>query len=218
MSTMAADEKPVQPLKTSKRINTPFLAQKKYKAELANPSPEPISNVGPSIKPFDIIRWSVMILLASLVLSKMITETWLWDYKGKWSNPANFIPLKQITFTESQLSRFDGTIKGLPIYLAIDGEIFDVSAGARSYGPGGGYHHFAGRDAARSFATGCFKTHLTHDLRGLSDGDLEKIKGWKHFYNSHATYRKIGKVLHPPIDPLSPIPEPCSAKSEGGAI
>ena len=31
----------------------------------------------------------------------------------------------------------------------------------------------AGRDASRSFITGCFETHLTHDLRGLSAEQLK---------------------------------------------
>jgi hypothetical protein len=31
----------------------------------------------------------------------------------------------------------------------------------------------AGRDAARAFTTGCFKEHLTHDIRGLSDKELK---------------------------------------------
>ena len=30
----------------------------------------------------------------------------------------------------------------------------------------------AGRDAARAYGTGCFKTHHTHDLRGLSESEL----------------------------------------------
>lgn len=31
----------------------------------------------------------------------------------------------------------------------------------------------AGRDASRSFITGCFQTHLTHDLRGISEEELK---------------------------------------------
>lgn len=32
----------------------------------------------------------------------------------------------------------------------------------------------AGKDAARAFATGCFKEHQTHDLRGL-DEDEQRV-------------------------------------------
>ena len=38
-----------------------------------------------------------------------------------------------------------------------------------SYGPGGSYHFFAGRDAARAFVTGCFESDLTPDLRGVEE-------------------------------------------------
>jgi len=31
----------------------------------------------------------------------------------------------------------------------------------------------AGRDASRSFVTGCFQTHLTHDLRGLTSDQMQ---------------------------------------------
>lgn len=31
----------------------------------------------------------------------------------------------------------------------------------------------AGADGARAFGTGCFKEHLTYDIRGLSDSELK---------------------------------------------
>ena len=52
------------------------------------------------------------------------------------------------------------------------GDVYDVSAGRLHYGVGGPYHFFAGRDASRAYVTGCFKTHLTHDTRGLSETQL----------------------------------------------
>jgi hypothetical protein len=33
-------------------------------------------------------------------------------------------------------------------------------------------------DAARAFGTGCFKDHRTHDLRGLSEGEIHVSTRW----------------------------------------
>jgi hypothetical protein len=59
--------------------------------------------------------------------------------------------------------------------LRFSGEVFDVSANRRIYGPGGGYGFFAGKDAARAFVTGCFKEDLTHDIRGLDPKQMDVI-------------------------------------------
>lgn len=44
-----------------------------------------------------------------------------------------------------------------------------MSASPQTYGPGGGYAFFAGRDATRGFLTGCFAEDLTPDLRGVEE-------------------------------------------------
>lgn len=75
----------------------------------------------------------------------------------------------------------------------------------------------AGRDASRAFITGCFETHLTHDLRGLSDKELEALDQWKSFFAEHAKYYRIGRAILPPIDPSSPIPPPCNDDAAPGA-
>lgn len=92
--------------------------------------------------------------------------------------------------------------------------MFDVSAGRTHYGPGGGYAFFAGKDAARAYVTGCFKDHLTHDLRGLSDEEIKGIDGWAQFYHDSNKYKFVGHVIHEPIDPASPIPADCKPKDQ----
>jgi predicted heme/steroid binding protein len=57
---------------------------------------------------------------------------------------------------------FDGS-NGKPIYIALTGEVFDVSEASNFYGEGGPYHLFAGRDASRSLAKSSFGEH---DLDG----------------------------------------------------
>ena len=57
------------------------------------------------------------------------------------------------TVTFSELEDGDG-VDGAPVYVALRGRVYDVSAGSASfYGPGKAYHHFVGRDASRAFAT-----------------------------------------------------------------
>jgi len=120
-------------------------------------------------------------------------------------------------FSENYLAEFDGRDENRPIYLAIGGEVYDVSSNRRTYGPGGSYHAMAGVDASRSFGTGCFSTHRTHDLRGLTDKELKGVEHWRKFFAEHETYYKVGRVVHPPIDPQSPIPEPCDPKKAQAA-
>ena len=93
--------------------------------------------------------------------------------------------------------------------------------------PDGGYAFFSGVDASRSYSTGCFETHLTHDIRGLSekqvkvslcssqisistDNGQQAIKDWRDFFLKSKKYFKVGTVLNPPIDPDSPIPVDCN--------
>ena len=72
-------------------------------------------------------------------------------------------------FTDEDLKNYDGSNPDLPIYLAINGTIYDVSVGRRHYGPGGSYHFFAGADASRAFVTNCFQEDITPDMRGVEE-------------------------------------------------
>jgi hypothetical protein len=49
----------------------------------------------------------------------------------------------QLLIAEADLKQYDGTDPTEPIYLAINGTIFDVSASPSFYGPGGHYRKAA---------------------------------------------------------------------------
>jgi predicted heme/steroid binding protein len=74
-----------------------------------------------------------------------------------------------IYLTPAELATYDGTDETKPVYLAINGTIYDVSSNRRTYGPEGSYRYFAGADAARSYVTGCFAEDRTADMRGVED-------------------------------------------------
>jgi predicted heme/steroid binding protein len=72
-------------------------------------------------------------------------------------------------YTDADLKAYDGSNPDLPILLAVNGTIYDVSKGRKHYGPGGSYHFFAGADASRAFVTGCFDTDISPDMRGVEE-------------------------------------------------
>lgn len=73
----------------------------------------------------------------------------------------------EVVLTDAELALYDGSDPSKPIYLALNGTIYDVSISPKTYGPGGSYHFFAGKDAARAFLTGCFADDSVPDLRGV---------------------------------------------------
>ncbi|RHZ74123.1 hypothetical protein Glove_227g169 [Diversispora epigaea] len=157
-----------------------------------------------------LFQGTIVLIVVFFLSSYLLTDTWTWGYKNKYTNWRNWIPRKEMIFSEEELARYDGSDENLPIYLAINGEVFDVTKGKHYYGKGGGYSFFSGKDASRSYVTGCFETHLTHDLRGLTREQLKELENWASFYRDHHTYYKVGRVIHKPIDPNSPIPPPCN--------
>ncbi|KAL4660591.1 neuferricin [Arapaima gigas] len=95
---------------------------------------------------------------------------------------------------EDELCRYRGETGSPGLYLSLLGHVFDVSKGRRHYGPGGGYHFFAGKDASRAFVTGDFsETGLTDDVSGLTPAQVVALYDWLAFYQKD--YRSVGKLI-----------------------
>ncbi|PRT55313.1 Membrane-associated progesterone-binding protein 4 [Wickerhamiella sorbophila] len=156
------------------------------------------------------LRNLVTLVVLFFAISYYVTQSWLWGYETRWTN-TRYVKFKLLgglrNFTEEELSRYNGHDTNLPIFLAIDGLVYDVTSKPETYGKLGGYNIFAGRDAARAFGTGCFQTDLTHDLRNLDPDTLRAIRGWQKFFENHSKYWFIGYVNHPPL--TGPPPPPC---------
>ncbi|KAJ3312980.1 hypothetical protein HDV04_002462 [Boothiomyces sp. JEL0838] len=163
-------------------------------------------------KPKGSILYSIFVFIIGIfAISYLTTGTFDFDggvLKAKALYRKAF-PQGEKVFTTKQLALYDGSDPNRPIYLAIKGRVYDVTAGANYYGKGGGYSFFAGKDATRAFITGCFQTHLTHDLRGITEEQMKSLNSWIEIYENSDKYFYVGRVEHAPIDPSTPIPPPC---------
>lgn len=116
------------------------------------------------------------------------------------SLPAPPSPTVYRVFTPPQLLPYNGQ-NNMPVYLAVRGQIFDVTSGRNFYGPGGPYQNFAGRDASRGLACGSFdEDMLTEDLNGpldkledLGGEEMEALRGWEERFSEK--YLVVGKLV-----------------------
>ncbi|KAI6911910.1 hypothetical protein KC318_g1655 [Hortaea werneckii] len=135
-----------------------------------NPRPSPPPSRRASFL-LDALRILTALLLLNSLLSYYITSDPLfWNQPRPWflrQGPLSTYLHGPLRLTDAELALYNGTDPTKPVLLALNGTIYDVSAGRRVYGPGGSYHVFAGKDAARGFVTGCFAEDGTPDLRGV---------------------------------------------------
>uniref|UniRef100_A0A7S0CPU2 Cytochrome b5 heme-binding domain-containing protein n=1 Tax=Amorphochlora amoebiformis TaxID=1561963 RepID=A0A7S0CPU2_9EUKA len=99
------------------------------------------------------------------------------------------------TFTitsKSYLNRLiDIFVLLLFLSLAVDGIVFDVSAGRNYYGPDGSYGIFGGRICDRALALGKLENgYLIGSLEGLSEKEITTHKHWVNFFKKK--YSAVG--------------------------
>ncbi|XP_076674007.1 neuferricin [Andrena cerasifolii] len=96
--------------------------------------------------------------------------------------------VEQRVFTRTELGKYTNLEDGL--YISILGQVFDVTKGAKHYGPGATYHAFIGRDASLAFITGEFDDKgLTDDISSLSVYQVKALNDWVQFYNENYIYK-----------------------------
>ncbi|KAK8844726.1 hypothetical protein IAR55_006576 [Kwoniella newhampshirensis] len=146
--------------------------------------------------------WSLLPLFLFLpLLSSFLTQSYTFNLspyfvpqlRRFWAE-STLNPFRQEmrVLTPVQLAMYDGA-DDQPVYLAIDGVVYDVTANRRVYGKGGSYNMI------------------------LSEAEQASLAHWKSFFANHEKYHKVGTVLNPPIDPRSPIPPPCRVENPNTA-
>ncbi|KAJ5925867.1 hypothetical protein N7454_007377 [Penicillium verhagenii] len=165
------------------------------------------------ISVLDIVRVLATVVLATFGISYYITngESMLFGSRPwftRWPVVKQFIN-GPVSLTPAQLSLYDGSDESRPIYLAVNGSIFDVSANP-----------------------GCFKDDLTPDLSGVEEmflpvEDVEHetltsaekkvrreremrhakaeiaktVARWEGFFGNSKKYFRAGKVVGAKADP-----------------
>ncbi|GLI61975.1 hypothetical protein VaNZ11_004541 [Volvox africanus] len=97
------------------------------------------------------------------------------------------------TFTASELSTYNGSDGDKPVYIAVKGIVYDVSAARDFYGKGGPYEIFAGRECSRALAI--MKVDLAacnDDLADCTAQQLKTLEDWITKFNSK--YAVVGKL------------------------
>jgi membrane-associated progesterone receptor component len=110
-------------------------------------------------------------------------------------------------FTVHQLQEFTGSSDKTPLYIALLGDVYDVSASADLYGDGMPFHCYAGRDASLAMAKDSCDEALflenplnQSQVEHLSDSVQTALNEWIRLFRSEYKYPIVGKVSTPPVN------------------
>lgn len=101
-------------------------------------------------------------------------------------------PPRDDLISPSELTQCDG-VKSNKIYVAIKGTVFDCSRNAASYGPGKGYHVFAGKDASRALALSSLDpADAVAKWEDLPEKEKVVLNDWYTFFSLR--YNIVGRL------------------------
>lgn len=95
-------------------------------------------------------------------------------------------------FTDEELALYSAENSG-PTYLAVIGEVYDVSTSS-FYQKFGGYEFFTGKDGSRGFATGKPEDAIPTLPLDMTIPSRAGIVSWAAFYGNHKDYEFMGKL------------------------
>ncbi|KAI8930322.1 cytochrome b5-like heme/steroid binding domain-containing protein [Entophlyctis helioformis] len=119
----------------------------------------------------------------------------------------NVIELRR--FTPKTLAQYDGR-DGRPIYMGVNGKVYDVSRSPGFYGPGSAYENFSGRDASRGLAKHSFDASMLVDINGpidtladLTGEERQALAEWADFFAGK--YDHVGMLVENTSTSSSPV-------------
>eukprot|EP00602_Paraphysomonas_sp_CaronLab_P005371 CAMPEP_0185020740 /NCGR_PEP_ID=MMETSP1103-20130426/3385_1 /TAXON_ID=36769 /ORGANISM="Paraphysomonas bandaiensis, Strain Caron Lab Isolate" /LENGTH=357 /DNA_ID=CAMNT_0027551827 /DNA_START=13 /DNA_END=1086 /DNA_ORIENTATION=- len=111
-------------------------------------------------------------------------------------------------FTIQQLREFDG-VENKKIYIALKGDVYDVTCAKEYYGPESTYHCFAGRDASRAMAKLSFDEEELSNPRIDDLGPFERdvLENWVDKFKFLKNYVVVGRLVYPATDRVFTLSE-----------
>lgn len=105
-------------------------------------------------------------------------------------------PIVLRDFTANQLREYDGESDSRPPYIALCGDVYDVSEAADFYGKGGPYHCFSGRDASRAMAKFSLDEAdlASTDVSDLGPFERSQLQDWVVKFKHYKCYPIVGKL------------------------
>eukprot|EP00977_Amphora_coffeiformis_P011806 scaffold2897_cov178-Amphora_coffeaeformis.AAC.11 len=116
------------------------------------------------------------------------------DEEEEKEPPRNFTP-QQLLYYDGKPDK-DGEVK--PVYLSVNGIVFDMSKGRDFYGPGGPYERFAGHECGMALAKMSFDDQHLDNLAGcasLNFGEKTELDNWIEKFQYYRNYPIVGRLV-----------------------